>query len=192
MNGALLNQEDTALNLEAAINASSASCSSTPPCFGTGTVANTSAKASNTGTSTIDILTATSGGAAGNFTVSAAGGSGITVGGGANGGSADYIFLSTYSAGNNGCTSGCVYSYNVSTGATITSALAPAATLAVFASAAARDGYPTGGIIVDNAVSSTLGVSQIYFLTLNNSFTAMCSTSGSRICATQVSQSFLK
>jgi hypothetical protein len=187
----LTNEVDTALNLAAAINATSASCNSTPPCFGSGTVANTLATASNTGTSDIDILTATTNGAAGNFTVSEGGG-GITVSSGTNGGSADYIFLSTYSAGNNGCTSGCMYSYDVTTGATITSALAPAATLAVFSSATARDGYPTGGIIVDNAVSSTLGVSQIYFLTLNNSFTATCSTSGTRICATQASQSFLK
>ena len=188
---ALTNAVDTALNLVAAINATSASCNSTPPCFGSGTVANAIAKASNTGSSNIDTITATTNGAAGDFTISESGG-GIAASGGANGGSADYIFLSTWAAGNNGCTSGCVYSYDVSSGATITSALAPAATLAVFASAGARDGYSTGGIIVDNAVTSTLGVSQIYFLTLNNAAFATCTTSGTRICATQVSQSFLK
>ncbi len=189
---ALANEQGTALNLEAAINATAASCSSGPPCFGSGTVANTSATASNTGTSTIDILTATRNGAVGNFTVSELGG-GITVGSGTNGGSADYIFLSTYSAGNNSCTSGCVYSYDVTTGATITSATTPAATLAVFANTAFADGYATGGIVVDNAVTSTMGVSQIYFLTLNNGPTATCTTSATgRICATQASQSFLR
>jgi hypothetical protein len=190
-NAALFNEEDTALNLEAAVNATPGSCSSGPPCFGTGTTANTTAKASNTGTSTIDTLTATTNGAAGNFTVTESGG-GITVSSGTNGGSADYIFVSTYSAGNNGCTSGCVYSYNVSSGATITSALAPAATLPIFASTSFADGYATGAIVIDNAVTSTMGVSQIYFLTLNNGPTATCTTGGSRICATQASQSFLR
>src|SRR6202042_1790547 len=80
---ALTNEVDTALNLVAAINATSASCNSTPPCFGSGTVANAIAKASNTGSSNIDTITATTNGAAGDFTISESGG-GIAASGGAN------------------------------------------------------------------------------------------------------------
>jgi hypothetical protein len=108
----------------------------------------------------------------------------------------DSIFLSTYSDNNNGsgngCATGCVYSFDVTSGATITSATAPSATLAVTANIANADGYVTGGILIDNDVSSaTLGTQQIYFLSLDNATGVTCSTSGSRICATQASQSGL-
>jgi Pro-kumamolisin, activation domain len=61
------NETNTAKNLEAAINANSAQCGSTAPCYGTGTVANPLATATES-TST-DTFTAKTTGEAGNFSV---------------------------------------------------------------------------------------------------------------------------
>jgi len=189
------NEDNTAANLAAAINADSTLCGSTPPCFGTGTAANASATAAIDGTNLNQVdLTATVGGTGGNFTVSNSGGTttGITVSAVTSGGSRDVIFLSTYSSANNGCNTGCVYSYDVTAGTTMTGATTPFATLPVTANIANADGYATGGIVVDNDVASaTLGVAQVYFLSLDNASGVTCSTSGSRICATQASQSGL-
>src|SRR5271155_3457441 len=187
------NEEDTAANLEAAINADAAECN-TAGCFGAGTVANASAAASIIGTSEIVNLTATSGGAAGNFAISEMGG-GITVTGGDNGSSIDFIFFSTYSAtGVPGCPTGCVLSFDVTSGATITAGTTPHAVLDVFASSLdSANGFVTGGFIVDNdqMTGALLGTSQVYFLTLDN-VAGMCGTSGSGICAVQASQTGLK
>ncbi len=189
------NEANTAANLEAAINANSVQCADAPtPCFGTGTVPNASATASITGFAVTVNLTATSGGPTGDFTISEIGG-GIEVGGGENGSSPDFIFFSTYSGnGSSPCPSGCVFSFNVTSGATINAGTAPSATLGVTASTLdSANGFVTGGIIVDNdQMSGTLGgTSQIYFLSLDNDVGVNCSTSGSRICATQASQSGL-
>ncbi len=186
----LNNQRETAQNLAAAIDANPANCASPPPCFGTGTLANASATATISVPSTVFSLTSTSGGAAGNFALSELG-SGINVSGGDNGGSVDFIFLSTYVASGVVCPSGCVLSFDVTSGATLTAGTAPSARLAVTASNAdSADGFVTGGIIVDNDQMSSglVGTSQIYFLTLDNASGVTCSTFGSRICATQASQ----
>ena len=186
------NQEETAANLEAAINADAAECT-TAPCFGAGTVPNSSAVASIIGTSEIVNLTATNGGPGGNFTLTANGG-GVVVTGGDNGSSLDFIFFSTLSlTGVPGCPEGCIMSFDVTSGAPLTADTAPNAVLAVEASNVdSADGFVTGGIIVDNdQVSGTLtGTSQVYFLTLDNAAGA-CSTSGSGICAVQASQAGL-
>jgi hypothetical protein len=194
------NEARTASNLAAAINADVTLCTGTLPCFGAGTVANTSASATYPGaggSNEVD-LTATVAGSAGSFTLTNSGSTttGIAVSAVTGGTTVDSIFLSTYSDNNNGsgngCATGCVYSFDVTSGATITSATAPSATLAVTANIANADGYVTGGILIDNDVSSaTLGTQQIYFLSLDNASGVTCSTSGSRICATQASQSGL-
>jgi hypothetical protein len=188
------NENNTAANLQAAISATSGNCTGTLPCFGTGTVANASASAAIDGTNDNQVdLTATTPGAAGNFTITDSGlvTTGITVAGGNNGttSNVDAIFLSTYSSANNGCNTGCVYSYDVTAGTTMTGATTPLATLPVTANINNGDGYATAGIIIDNAfTSATLGTSQIYFLSLDNAAGVTCATSGSRICATQASQ----
>jgi hypothetical protein len=185
------NEEDTAANLEAAINADAAECN-TPGCFGAGTVANASATATVAGI-TVD-LTATSGGAAGDFTITESGG-GINVSGGDNGTSLDFIFFSTYAfTGVPGCPTGCVLSFDVSSGATITAFTAPRAVLDVDADAGdSANGFVTGGFIVDNdqMTGALPGTSQVYFLTLDSAGDA-CGTSGSGICAVQASQAGLK
>ena len=187
------NEADTALNLAAAINADAGLCGSPAPCFGTGTVANASASASNAGFSVIDDLTATSGGTAGDFALSEIG-SGISVNGGNNGGSVDFIFFSSYVGSGVVCPTGCILAFDVTSGATINGGTAATARLAVTAAAGDNaDGFPTGGIVVDNdqLSGSLAGTSQIYFLTLDNANGA-CSTSGSGICAVQVSQAGLR
>jgi hypothetical protein len=192
--GEIANEEDTAKNLEAAIDANALLCATPPPCFGSGTVANASATASITGTSTIVNLTAKIGGAAGDFFLDETGG-GINFSGGNNGGSADFIFFSTYTGNGSGpCPSGCVLSFDVTSGAAINTGTAPNAVLGVTASITdSADGFVTGGIIVDNDVMLGLpaGTSQIYFLTLDNAPLVTCSSSGSSICATQASQAGL-
>ncbi len=169
------NEEDTAANLEAAINANVAECvPASPPapaCFGAMTAANASATASIIGTSEIVNLTATSGGPAGDFVLTAIGG-GITVTGGDNGSTIDFIFFSTYSfTGVAGCPTGCVLSYDVTSGATITAGTHPNAVLDVDADDGdSANGFVTGGFIVDNdqMTGALPGTSQVYFLTLDN------------------------
>jgi hypothetical protein len=187
------NEEDTAANLEAAINADAAECN-TPGCFGSGTVANASVIASIIGTSEIVDLTATTGGPAGDFALSEVGG-GITTTGGDNGTSIDFIFFSTYAdTGVPGCPTGCVLSFDVTSGATITAGTTPRAVLDVQASNLdSANGFVTGGFIVDNdqMTGALPGTSQVYFLTLDNAAGA-CGTAGSGICAVQASQAGLK
>jgi hypothetical protein len=101
----------------------------------------------------------------------------------------DLIFFGILAGSQSGCTSsdsdGCVISYNVTTPGTIAflGGLNESASSSAFLA-------PTGGIIVDNSVGAgTLaGASQVYFLT-TDSAAASCTTSGSGICAVQVSQS---
>ena len=186
------NQANTAGNLEAAIDANPAFCD-VAPCYGTGTVANPSATATLSGFNVI--LTATTGGAAGDFTVSESGG-GIDATGGGGGGSADFIFFSTFSdTGVAGCPTGCVLSFNVTSGAALTAFTTPSATLGVTADAAdSANGFVTGGIIIDNELmssSSLVGTSQIYFLSLDNEAGVTCTDHNPAICATQASQSGL-
>ena len=168
-------ESETARNLEAAINADPAECF-TAGCFGAGTVANASAIASIIGSSVIVNLTATNGGPGGDFALSEVG-SGVNVAGGDNGSSPDFIFFSTLSeTGVAGCPTGCVLSFDVTSGDAIDPSVVPNAVLAVDASNVdSADGFVTGGIIVDNdQLSGTLtGTSQIYFLTLDNAAGAL-------------------
>ena len=186
------NQNNTAGNLQSAIAANPMNCDPSP-CFGTGTVANTVVTATINGATDIVNLTATQGGASGDFTVTESG-SGINDSSGNNGASADFIFFSSYTGNNSGtCPSGCVFSFNVSSGGALAPGTTPAAMLGVTANLASADGFVTGGIIIDNEElsSSPTGTSQIYFLSLDNEAGVTCSTSGSAICATQASQSGL-
>ena len=180
------NEDRTAENLRAAVNATSSQCYASP-CYGTGTSANTSATATWTTGSNAVTLTATTPGTAGDFTLSTNYSTGIAVSGGSNGGT-DYIFLSTFAGSQTGCTQGasdgCIMSFNVTT----PSAVALSGTsLNVTATTHLA---PTGGLIIDNSVGSgTLaGASQIYFLTTDSSSSVSCSTSGTGVCAVQASQ----
>jgi len=93
----------------------------------------------------------------------------------------DWIFVSepnTPALDTGTCTgTGCLYSFN------ITSALT--GTTAPTAAIASEDG--SSGVIVDNS-STTTGASQVYFSTLGNQ---MCGTSGTGGCAIQAAQSGL-
>ena len=98
----------------------------------------------------------------------------------------DLIFLSVTSLGNTAApvscpaNSGCIASFDVTAGATITSSTATAAT--------ASEAGGTSGIIVDGS-SLTAGASQVYFTTLTS---GTCGTSGTGGCAIQASQSALR
>jgi hypothetical protein len=106
----------------------------------------------------------------------------------------DYIFMS----GNYptvGCTesetTGCIWSFNVSTPSTFTISSAPGGSLSVVVDAITSYGYfATGGLIIDNAGASgsPSGASQIYFLTVDPNSSVTCNTSGTGICAVQASQ----
>jgi hypothetical protein len=90
---------------------------------------------------------------------------------------ADYIFLSVEGA-YQGCTqdTGCVFGFNVTSGAVPTAPTAGAA-----------EAGGASAIVIDNAGAAS-GASQIYFTTLSN--TGTCATSGGTgICAVQTSQS---
>jgi hypothetical protein len=176
-------QDRTAQNLYAAINANSGECYSSP-CFGTGTTANASVTATLSGA--VVTLTSKTSGAGGNFALSTTQ-SGITASGGQNGETGtDYIFLSVFAGTPSGCTNatsdGCVMSFNVTTPSSFTSSSTPTGALNLSAVTYAS---PTGGIIVDNGVSSPAGTSQIYFETQDTSGTSPCTG----ICAVQASQS---
>jgi hypothetical protein len=89
---------------------------------------------------------------------------------------ADYIFLSVEGA-YQGCTqdTGCVFGFNVTTGAVPTAPTAGSA-----------EAGGTSAIVIDNAGAGA-GASQIYFTTLSN--TGTCATSGGTgLCAVQTSQ----
>lgn len=176
------NETDTAKNLEAVINATSSECS-TSGCVHSGQLANASVSA--TESNNVVTLTAKTSGTGGNFTLSTNYSTEITVSGGPNGSATDYIFLSVYFGTQSGCTqstnNGCVMSFDVTTPSTFSSGLTPGGALNVSAPTSAA---PTGGLIVDNALNSPAGSSQIYFLTLYTSGTSPCSG----ICAVQASQ----
>jgi len=106
--------------------------------------------------------------------------------GGAHPAGTDLIFLSVTGFGKQaapvGCTNntGCLMSFDVTSGATITSSTATAATR--------NEAGGTSGIIVDGSSSASVGASQVYF----NPLTSMtCGTSGTGGCAVQASQSGL-
>jgi hypothetical protein len=93
-------------------------------------------------------------------------------------GAHDFIFLSVINDGfPSGCgtTSGCVIGYDVASG-TITTSTTPAF--------AVPETNGTSGIVIDNT-SSFSGASQIYFTPLK---TQACGTSGTGLCAIQLSQ----
>jgi len=105
--------------------------------------------------------------------------------GGTHPGGTDLIFLSVTSLGKTAApvscpaNSGCLASFDVTAGTTITSSTAAAAT--------ASEAGGTSGIIVDGS-SLTPGASQVYFTTLTS---GTCGTSGTGGCAIQASQSGL-
>jgi hypothetical protein len=91
----------------------------------------------------------------------------------------DWIFLSV-TAGSNDCSlgGGCLYNFNVTTGAAFSGSSAPVA--------AVDEDNGTSGVVIDNS-STVSGYSQIYFSTLGNQ---TCTTSGGTGgCAIQASQS---
>lgn len=98
----------------------------------------------------------------------------------------DYIFFSVYEGTLAGCTStgafGCVVSYNITDPAS--PSLSGAQNLAAPTSVPL---HATGGIVVDNALSSPTGTSNIYFNT--RSTTETCGDLTIGICAIQASQS---
>jgi hypothetical protein len=106
------------------------------------------------------------------------------------GGTTDWIFLSVQASGTTtppiSCPSaaGCMMSFDVTSGAVLTSAKTTAATSAVSGG--------TSGIVVDNTIGAGIlpGASQVYYSTLT---TGTCATSGgSGGCGVQASQSALQ
>jgi hypothetical protein len=142
-------------------------------------------------------VSATSSGAVVTVTATAAGnaGDGITLSEGLNnfawngttlaGGGTDYIFVSVFGGTESGCTNGstdgCVMSFNITTPSNFTSSITPSGTQNL---TAVEYAAPTGGIIIDNGVSTPAGTSQIYFLTLDISGSSPCTG----VCAVQASQ----
>jgi len=182
------NQERTAQNLYAAINAISSDCYQSP-CFGSSTTANTKATASYTTASAEVDLTATAGGSSGDFTLSTSNTSDVTIssGGGQNGSNgADYLFVSVFGGSESGCTNGstdgCIMSFSITTPSSFSSSSTPLGTQNL---SAVEYGSPTGGIIIDNGVATPAGTSQIYFVTQSTAGTTPCTG----ICAVQASQS---
>ena len=201
---AATNETDTAINLNAAINAAS-TCNAPnhAGCYGTGTSANTSVSATQSGA--VVSLTAKTTGASSDFTLSTNSTADITSAGSQNGTNSGYvaedlIFFSVFEGAETGCTDyanntteagedGCVLSYNVTTPSSI--ALSGTA-LNVVANPEGSSIYlyhaPTGGLVVDNLVSpgTMAGASEFYFLSTDSSGT--CTTAGTGVCATQTSQ----
>jgi hypothetical protein len=183
-NGTNANETDTAENLEAVINNTSSQCNGGSGCIFTGQTANASVTA--TQAAHVVTLTAKKTGAGGNFTLSTNYPTGMTVSGGNNGSNGtDYLFLSVLIGTQSGCTDaatdGCVMSFNVTTPSNFSSSLTPRGTLNI---SAAGLSAPTGGLIIDNALTSPAGTSQIYFHTLDTAGTSPCTG----ICAVQASQ----
>jgi hypothetical protein len=182
--GAATNEDDTAQNLYAVINASSAECYSAG-CVYTGQTANASATATHA--TNVVTLTARIAGAGGDFTLSTNYATGITVSGGSNGSNGtDYIFFSVFVGAQTGCSNananeGCVMSFNVTTPSNFSTTLTALGTLNV---SSVTSYVPTGGLIIDNALSTPTGTSQIYFQTLYTAGTTPCTG----ICAVQASQ----
>ncbi len=192
-NNATNRETRTAQNLRAAVDGVASQCYSSP-CFGPGTVANTSVTA--TEATNVVTLTAQAAGASGDFTLGTNYSTGIALGGGLgqNGTSAaaDLIFFSVLGGTESGCTDdlgeyGCILSFNVTTPSAV--ALSGSG-LNVTAGTTDSRTTPTGGLIIDNSVGSgTLaGASQVYFLTTYNSSSVTCTTGGTGVCAVQASQ----
>jgi hypothetical protein len=97
---------------------------------------------------------------------------------------ADFLFLSVWEGAEAGCSTasidGCVMSFNVTSPSSFGLGTLPSGTQNL-----SSDEYEpaTGGIIVDNGVSTPAGTSQIYFETLN-----VGTTPCTGICAVQASQ----
>ena len=99
----------------------------------------------------------------------------------------DYLFFSVYQGLPSPCVNssgnGCVMSYNITTPSAPTLAgalneIAPTSSLPL---------NPTGAIVIDNALASPTGTSNIYFST--RSTTTSCRSGPTGICAVQASQS---
>jgi hypothetical protein len=177
------NETDTAKNLEAVINNTSSECSSSG-CIYTGQTANASVTA--TQATHVVTLTAKTSGASGDFTLSTNQTSEIAIIGGNNGATGtDYVFLSAFAGTRTGCTDnsndGCVMSFNVTTFNNFSSSLSPLGTLNT---SAVTYSAPTGGLIIDNLLTSPTGASNIYFQTIDTNGSSPCTG----ICAVQASQ----
>jgi len=97
----------------------------------------------------------------------------------------DYLFFSVYQGALSGCMNssghGCVMSFNITTpgSPSLAGALDETAPTTVPL-------HATGGIVIDNALSSPTGTSNIYFSTRRT--TATCGSGPTGICAVQASQ----
>jgi hypothetical protein len=177
----------TAQNLRAVIDALSTECY-TSGCVHSGQTANGSVNTSYTSGSNVVNLTAKTAGTA--FVLSTNYSTGINLSGGSTGGSTgtDYLFVSVYDGLPTGCTQssgttyyGCVMSFNITTASSFGTSLAPLGELNFNSLQYAP---PTGAMIVDNALATPTGTSQIYFLTQDATGTTTCSG----ICGVQASQ----
>jgi hypothetical protein len=192
------NEDRTAQNFRAVINATSAQC------FTAGCVfASQAANASVTATVATNIVTLTSktAGAASNFTLTSSTGGDVAVAGGSNGADAvlgqDDLLFSNFAGTQTGCTNstanGCVMSWDITSAASFSTSKTPLGTLNVASqnlttASATNPAAVTSGIIIDNNGTAG-GESQMYFLTQDN-VNAACVTGGANgICAIQVSQS---
>jgi hypothetical protein len=181
-------EQRTAQNLNAAITAGST-------CYGGGSscyyvsAANASVTTSyTTGTNVVNLTAKTAGTA---FALSTNYPTGINVSGGSTGGSTgtDYLFVSVFETSFSGtgynCSStsstGCVMSFNITTPSSFGTSITPLGTLSF---SSVQYAPPTGGFIIDNALTTPSGTSQIYFLTQDTSGTVTCSG----ICGVQASQ----
>jgi len=191
--GSTTRQNDAAGNLRAAIDNSASECvyPSGGPCFlNNGATANSAVTHPAGVSSNVVSLTAATSGSGGDFSLSTNNTTDITTSGGNNGTSGtDYLFLSVYAGSQSGCTAsannGCVMSFDVTTPSAFSGSLAALGTINT---AALTSQSPTGGIIVDNALTSPTGTSQIYFQVADTaSPSSPCTTAGGN-CAVQASQ----
>jgi hypothetical protein len=200
---AAANRLGTAENLRAVIDNVASECQSggTPSCLFTGQTANSAVTHPSTLTTDTVGLTASTAGAAGDFTVTPDGANvTATSQNGFNASSSsDFLFLSAFASTESGCTNattdGCVMSFNITNPSNWSGTTAPLGTLDIASpglntiGAGINPAAPTSGIIVDNNGTAG-GESQIYFLTQNPSATTACTTGGADgVCAIQVSQS---
>ena len=103
----------------------------------------------------------------------------------------DYLFFSVYEGTLSGCTStganGCVVAYNI----TVPASPSLVATLNKSTPTLYPSLEATGGIVVDNSLSSPAGTSNVYFNTRNNVANSCGSGQPEGICAVQASQAGL-
>jgi hypothetical protein len=110
----------------------------------------------------------------------------------------DYIFLSAYEGHATGCTAtaghGCVLAYEVSTPPTANSTTFTATPQAYLDEnyGSTFSCFVTGAIVVDNAISTEVGASEIYFLGLDGTSTNLCGSgatpTGGHLLGTQGAQ----